>query len=125
MTKRIYSAKQIEEITGASHHEDIRVPFYYAPPFLDALREKLVGKLKSCGGRRTILDWDVIRKIRFSDQSWERLKEVSDEWSETGFTVSPAQVASVIVELSLAGFPKTKKSDTSSRKSGRRELVHA
>ena len=37
MTKRIYSPKEIKEITGASHHENIKIPFYYAPPFLDIL----------------------------------------------------------------------------------------
>ena len=123
MTERIYSTKQIEEITGASRYEDIRVPFYYAPPFLDALKEELVGRLKSRGGRPTILGWDVIRKVRFSDQSWERLKKVSNEWSKSGSTVSPSQVASIVVELSLASFLKVEKSDTSPRKSERREPI--
>jgi len=47
MTERIYSTQEIGEITGASHHEDIRVPFYYAPSFLDILKKELSQELKS------------------------------------------------------------------------------
>ena len=102
MTKRIYSPKQIKEITGASHHENIKIPFYYAPPFLDILRNELLNKLKSSGGRPTIPEWNVIRKVRFSDESWHRLEEISNEWSEAGPKVSPAQVASCYFEACLS-----------------------
>lgn len=102
MAKRIYSPKEIETITGASRHEDIKIPFYYAPPFLDLLKEELLRKLKSSGGRPTIPGWDVVRKIRFSDESWKKLEKVSSEWGKTGQTVSPGQVASVILQACLS-----------------------
>lgn len=123
MTERIYSTKEIEGITGASQHEDIRVPFYYAPPFLDILKTELSRKLKSCGGRRTIPGRNVIRKVRFSDLNWDRLKKVSSEWSEEGASISPAQVASVIVEISLSRFEEPNGSHVSSEKRGRRKTV--
>lgn len=102
MTKRIYSPKQIKEITGASRHEDIKIPFYYAPPFLDILKDELLLKLKSSGGRPTIPEWDVVRKIRFSHESWKQLEKVSNEWSKSGHTVSPGQVASVFLQACLS-----------------------
>ncbi|HOO76716.1 MAG TPA: hypothetical protein PLZ86_03740 [bacterium] len=102
MNKRVYSPKQIKEITGASRHEDIKIPFYYAPPFLDMLKDELLHKLRSSGGRPTIPEWDVIRKIRFSEESWKKLEKVSDEWSKSGQTVSPGQVASVFLQACLS-----------------------
>ena len=102
MAKRIYSPKQIREITGASRHEDIRIPFYYAPPFLDVLKDELLKKLKSSGGRPTIPELDVVRKIRFSQDSWNQLEKVSNEWSKSGPSVSPGQIASVLLQACLS-----------------------
>jgi hypothetical protein len=102
MAKKIYSPKQIREITGSSRHEDIKIPFYYAPPFLDILKDELLHKLQSSGGRPTIPEWDVVRKIRFSRESWKKLEELSEEWSKSGQTVSPGQVASVCLQASLS-----------------------
>lgn len=38
--KKVFTLSQIKKITGAAGHEKIHIPFYYAPPFLDELREK-------------------------------------------------------------------------------------
>ncbi len=102
MAKSIYSPKEIKKITGALRHEDIKIPFYYAPPFLDMLKDELLYKLKSSGGRPTIPGWDVVRKIRFSDESWRKLEKVSSEWGKSGQMVSPGQVASVILQACLS-----------------------
>jgi hypothetical protein len=102
MAKKIYSPKEIKELTGASRHENIKMPFYYAPPFLDMLKNELLLKLKSSGGRPTIPGWNVVRKIRFSDESWRKLEKVSNEWGKSGQAVSPGQVASIILQASLS-----------------------
>jgi len=101
MTKILYSPKQIKEITGAARHEDIKIPFYYVPPFLDILKDELLRKLRSSGGRPTIPEWDVVRKIRFSNKSWNQLEKVSNKWSNTGHMVSPSQVASIIFQTCI------------------------
>jgi len=98
MAKKLFTTSQIKKITGASRHESIHIPFYYAPPFLDRLREQLKSHLLSSGGRPTIKGADVVRKVRFSKKNWEELNQIATNCSQSGVSVSPAQVVSTIVE---------------------------
>ncbi len=98
MVKKLFTTSQIKEITEASRHEAVHIPFYYAPPFLDELREWLEFHLSSYGGRPTIEGLEIVRKVRFSEESWNKLKLIAKSWSQSGISVSPAQVASSILE---------------------------
>jgi len=106
MTKKKFSPSKIKKITGASRHETISVPFYYAPPFLDELREWLKTKLSSQGGRPTIEGLEVIRKIRFSRDNWKELELIAENWSQSGISVSPSQVAASVLEKFISGHRK-------------------
>ncbi len=108
MPRKIFTPAQIKNITGASRHESVPVPFYYAPPFLDGLREWLTTHLASNGGRPTIKGAGVVRKIRFSKDSWRALHDISESWSQGGVAVSPAQVAASIVEKVISANKTTK-----------------
>ncbi len=109
MTKKITSSK-IKEITGATREEDIHLPSYYAPPFLDELEDHLKSRLSSKGGRPTIKGAGVVRKVRFSNDKWKKLSKIAEKWSRTGVKVSPAQVASTVIEeVLIKSFPESPK----------------
>jgi hypothetical protein len=94
----------ISEILRAKWHKRIADAFYYVPPFLDNLREELQARLVSRGGRRTIPEWTIVRKIRFSKANWDLLTAISKIWSTKGKTISPGQIASIILEKATIQF---------------------
>jgi len=95
--KKVLSPSRIKKITGASNHESVPLPFYYSPPFLDDLRDLLKSRLISCGGRPTLVDKPIIRKIRFSKKEWGELEHIAKDWSKKGSSISPAQLASFLL----------------------------
>jgi hypothetical protein len=104
MAKRKFSPTEIRKITGASRSERIPIPFYYAPPFLDELRVWVEGRLSSRGGRPTIHGFDVVRKVRFTKKNWSKLESLAKNWSENGKSVSPAQVATSILDKAISSL---------------------
>jgi hypothetical protein len=101
MARKKFSDEDLERITGATRHEDVPVPFYYAPPFLDQLREWIDSRLFSSGGRPTLDGAKVVRKVRFTKRNWKKLESIARSWSKQGSSVSPAQVATSIIEQAL------------------------
>jgi hypothetical protein len=93
-----FSRKKIGVILEARESESLSIPFYYAPPFLDEVRKVLQDRLASSGGRPTIPELEVVRKTRYSKETWEYLNKLAKEWSTAGVSVSPSQVASIIIE---------------------------
>jgi hypothetical protein len=92
------SKARVGTLLGAKRREPVRTPLYYVPPFLDELRASLQERLASSGGRPTVQEWQIVRKTRFSKQTWQYLARLADQWSKGGATVSPSQVAARIVE---------------------------
>lgn len=92
------SKAKVGALLGAKRREPVKTPFYYVPPFLDELRTGLQERLASSGGRPTVREWQVVRKTRFSKQTWQYLARLADQWSKGGATVSPSQIAARIVE---------------------------
>lgn len=115
MAKRLFTTSQIKKITGASRHESFHIPFYYAPPFLDELREWLKSHLSSQGGRPTIEKFKVVRKVRFSEEDWGKLKLIAKRWSQSGVSVSPSQVATSILKEAISAC-KSEKSNSLKKK---------
>lgn len=109
MRKRKFSNADIERITGAKYHEPIKVPFYYAPPFLDQLREVIESRLASSGGRPTLEGAEIERSVRFLPQDWKRLQRLAEKFSEGGKAISPSQVASTIVNQALRAAGERKR----------------
>jgi hypothetical protein len=92
------SKERIGRILGAKHREAVQAPFYYAPRFLDQVREQLQRRLASRGGRPGVAEWQMVRKTRYSKRTWAALRQMATVWSRAGTSVSPAQVAARIVE---------------------------
>lgn len=98
MPRKKLTKERIGRLLGAVHREAIAAPFYYAPPFLDRVREELQSRLESQGGRPSVPEWEVVRKTRYSRTTWDYLGRVAQSWSHAGVCVSPAHVAACIVE---------------------------
>ncbi|MCI0613064.1 hypothetical protein L0244_08745, partial [bacterium] len=98
MARTKFSDAEIEKITGAKRHEKVKVPFYYAPPYLEHLKDHLEARMHSTGGRPTLEGAELVRKVRFSKKDWRKLKTIAETWSKHGTSATPAQVAGTIVE---------------------------
>jgi hypothetical protein len=116
MVKKIFTTSQIRKITAASRHESIPIPFYYTPPFLDELRRWIESRLSSHGGRPTIEGLDVIRKVRFSKETWQQLNLIAESLSQSDVSISPAQVASSILEEVISAGKLEKRGTNKSTK---------
>ena len=92
------SKEKVAALLGAKSSEAVSTPFYYAPPFLDELRRTLQERLASSGGRPTVPEWEVVRKTRYSRETWDHLTALAREWSSAGCSVSASQIASLVVE---------------------------
>jgi hypothetical protein len=103
MVKKKFTHADVQKITGAKRHKSITAPFYYAPPFLDELKEFIGERLSSSGGRPKIEGAEVVRKVRFTKKNWQRLESIAKTWSKSGPSVSPAQVATSIIQKALEG----------------------
>ncbi len=101
-----FTDADIERITGSNYHEPIKVPFYYAPPFLKQLQEMIESRLSSRGGRPTLEGAEVERVVRFLPEDWQKLQRIAEKFSESGHSISPAQVASSILNQILHSLPK-------------------
>lgn len=98
MTKTKLDKDKIARILGAKRREAIHIPFYYTPAFLGQVRTYLQRHLVSRGGRPTVTEWKVVRKTRYSEQTWKALENMAEKWSSGAASISPAQVAATIVE---------------------------
>jgi hypothetical protein len=72
-----------------------------APLTLFALRQELVNRLQSSGGRPALAGTTRRAKIPLSDEEWEKLEELAAAIAAPGFAPSAGQVASVLLSLSL------------------------
>lgn len=55
-------------------------------------------RLTSSGGRPTNADWTMKRQIPFAPETWQRLKNMAEDWSATGPRFGPGQVAAFLLE---------------------------
>ena len=72
-----------------------------APITLFAVREQLVRRLQSTGGRPGLSGIERRVKIPLGDQEWMELEELAASISSPGFAPSAGQVASVLLKLSV------------------------
>jgi hypothetical protein len=72
-----------------------------APLTLFVLREELVNRLQSSGGRPALVGTTRRAKIPLSDEEWAKLEELAAAFASPGFAPSAGQVASVLLSLAL------------------------
>ncbi len=85
-----------------------------APLTLFALREELVNRLQSSGGRPALAGTTRRAKIPLSDEEWEQLEELAVAITSAGFAPSAGQVASVLLRLSLHALASRLHSESAS-----------
>jgi hypothetical protein len=71
------------------------------PLTLYALRQELLRRRQSSGGRPGIEGTSFRAKVPVGDQDWQRLEAIAASLSAQGFTPSPGQVASVLLSIAL------------------------
>lgn len=71
------------------------------PVTLYALRQELLRRRQSSGGRPGIEGTSFRAKVPVGDQDWHRLEAIATTLSVPGFTPSPGQVASVLLSIAL------------------------
>ena len=78
-----------------------RLEGHYGPITLYALRQEIVRRRQSSGGRPGIEGTNFRAKIPLGDRDWQRLEALATELSAEGFTPSPGQVGSILLSLAL------------------------
>ena len=91
---------KVQEALGAESTAE-RLEEALGPVTLFALREELVNRLQSSGGRPALAGVTRRAKVPLNDEDWLRLEELAAAVSSPGFAPSAGQVASVLLTLSI------------------------
>src|SRR6266446_1619753 len=93
-------ASQVAAALGAEASAE-RLEDVLAPITLLAVREELVRRLQSSGGRPALAGTTRRAKVPLGDKAWLALEELAAAISAPGFAPSAGQVASVLLTLSV------------------------
>lgn len=104
---------QIQQALGADDSVEALTEAL-APVTLFALREELMRRLYSSGGRPALAGTSRRAKVPLRDEDWERLEELAAAVASPGFAPSAGQVASVLLTLSLHSVADRMASERSS-----------
>lgn len=95
------ASADIASALGASR----RIPVHtdaQGPLGLVQLRSELAQRLQSDGGRPTDPEWTIRRIVPFRPAGWAELQEFAARLTAQGRSVSPAQLAALLIERGLA-----------------------
>jgi hypothetical protein len=98
--KRLDPAR-VSKALGSSRVVAVAATPSRGPLDLLQLRVEVERRLKSSGGRPTDPDWTMTRVVRFQPSRWEELEQLAATLSQEGRTVSPSQLAAMLVERGL------------------------
>lgn len=76
-----------------------------APDTLLAVRDILMDRLRSTGGRPGLAGEGSRQRVQVSAQDWQRIADIADHVEVGRHKPSPAQVASVLIHLALERIP--------------------
>ncbi len=93
-------ASEVAAALGAEESAE-KLEDVLAPITLLAVREELVKRLQSSGGRPGLSGTTRRAKIPLSDEEWLKLEEMAAAIASPGFAPSAGQVASVLLTLSV------------------------
>jgi len=82
------------------------------PLTLYALRQELLRRRQSSGGRPGLEGTSFRAKIPVGDQDWQRLEALATSLSAEGFAPSPGQVASILLSLAVRSVTSDPKRET-------------
>lgn len=95
------AAAEIAAALGASRRIPVNTDAQ-GPLGLVQLRSELALRLQSDGGRPTDPAWTVRRIVPFRPAGWAELQEFAARLTAQGRSVSPAQLAALLIERGLA-----------------------
>jgi hypothetical protein len=75
-----------------------------SPDTLAAVRQEIVHRLSSSGGRPSLKGTSRRQKIPLDDEDWERLRQIADALRDDEVRPTAGQVASVLLHRTLAGL---------------------
>lgn len=99
-TVRRLDPKAVAEALGGEPCPE-RIDGSPGPATLYALRQELLRRRQSSGGRPGIEGTSFRAKVPVGDQDWQRLEAIAASLSAQGFTPSAGQVASVLLSMAL------------------------
>lgn len=91
---------RVQQALGAEDATE-RLAETLSPVTLFALRQELMRRLQSSGGRPALVGTTRRAKIPLRDEEWQQLEELASAIASPGFAPSAGQVASVLLRLSL------------------------
>jgi hypothetical protein len=94
------SPAQVQEALGAEV-APARLEEALGPITLFAVRQELVSRLQSSGGRPALEGATRRAKVPLSDEEWSQLEGLAATVASPGFAPSAGQVASVLLSLAL------------------------
>jgi hypothetical protein len=99
-TARRLEPRVVAEALGAEPVPE-RIEGRAGPVTLYALRQELIRRRQSRGGRPGIEGTSFRAKIPLNDEDWQRAEALAKSLSVEGFSPSAGQVASVLLSLAL------------------------
>ena len=101
-TTRLVTPQEIELGLGAEQIHVGESSHFSA----DVVRSELTHRLRSTGGRPSLRDIDLKPKIPMRRAQWARLKKLAKSAGLSDFKLTPAQLASVLLEKSIEELGK-------------------
>lgn len=94
--------EQVAEALGADKvHGRVRAQ---SPDTLAVVRQELLRRLSSSGGRPSLEGTSRRQKIPLDDEDWERLRQIADAIRDDEVRPTAGQVASVLLHRTLSGL---------------------
>ena len=109
-TKQDEFEKRVTKALGAQRSFSLDGLPSQGPLDLLQLRAELGRRLRSSGGRPTDPEWSVRRVIPFKEERWRELERLAERCREGGQTVSPSQLAAVLIERGLKDLKRARSS---------------
>jgi len=91
---------RVQSALGA-HESGFVVRAIGSPLALTQVRQELMERLRSTGGRPSLADTSRRVKVPLGERQWQELEEIAAEVSTPEFAPSAGQIASVLITLSL------------------------
>lgn len=109
--------KRVAQALGAQRSIPVDGLPSQGPLDLLQLRAELGRRLRSSGGRPTDPEWTVRRVIPFKEKGWRDLERLAARCSHEGQTVSPSQLAALMIERCLQDLLREQARRTKARPS--------
>jgi len=102
-TQREIDSKSVAKTLGAER-VGIKIDTKQGPGSLFSLRQFLIKRLRSSGGRPALLGTTKKRnKIPLFDEDWVKLEKIAKYYKEKeGISVSPGQIASALIHTDIS-----------------------